>query len=136
MHKYNSLQEGQLPQENLSFLQNLQNFIITKYLKQEVDDNPSVCMDERSPCGFSIISTTTQSDTNPPTSSPFMKTPAAKLPQLTGELTRSQFHKFKTDRDVYKRVLKIMLGQGSLTMVKAFVTVEMLCQTVTMTATA
>ena len=93
-------------------------------------------MDECSPCGFSIISTTTQSDTNPPTLSPFMKTAAAKLPQLTAELTRSQFHKFKTDRDVYKRVLKITAGQRSLTVVKAFVTVEMLCQTVTMTATA
>ena len=54
MYKHKSLQAGQLPQEHLSFLQNLINFIITKYLKQEVDDNLSVCMDERSPCGFSI----------------------------------------------------------------------------------
>ena len=30
-----------------------------------------------------------------------MKTPAAKLPQLTAEMTRLQFHKFKTDWDVY-----------------------------------
>ena len=52
MHKYKSLQAGQLPQEHLSFLQNL--LIITKYLKQEVDDNLSACMDERSPCGLSI----------------------------------------------------------------------------------
>ena len=51
MYKYKSLQAGQLPQEYLSFLQ---NFIITKYLKQEVDDDLSVCMDERSPCGLSI----------------------------------------------------------------------------------
>ena len=50
MHKYKSLQAGQLPQEHLSFLQNLLNFIITKYLKKEVDD---VCMVERSPCGLS-----------------------------------------------------------------------------------
>ena len=50
MYKYKSLQEVQVPQEHLSFLQ---NFIITKYLKQEVDDL-SVCVDERSPCGLSI----------------------------------------------------------------------------------
>ena len=52
MHKYKSLQAGQLPQEHLSFLQNL--LIITKYLNQEVDDNLSACVDERSPCGLSI----------------------------------------------------------------------------------
>ena len=51
MYKYKNLQEVQLPQEYLSFLQ---NFIITKYLKQEVDDDLSVCMDKRSPCGLSI----------------------------------------------------------------------------------
>ena len=39
MFKYRSLQVGHLPQEHMSFLQNLLNFIITKYLKQEVDDN-------------------------------------------------------------------------------------------------
>ena len=50
-HKYKSLQEAQLPREHLSFLQ---NFIITKYLKLEVDDNLSICVDERSPCGLSI----------------------------------------------------------------------------------
>ena len=50
MYKYKSLQEVQLPQEHLSFLQ---NFIITKYLKQVVDDDLSVCVDERSPCGLS-----------------------------------------------------------------------------------
>ena len=54
MHKYKSLQASQLPQEHLSFLQNLLNFIITKYLKQEVDDDLSVCVNERSPCGLSI----------------------------------------------------------------------------------
>ena len=54
MYKYKSLKAGQLPQEHLSFLQNLLNFIITKYLKQEVDDNLSLCMDECSPCGLSI----------------------------------------------------------------------------------
>ena len=52
MYKYKSLQAGQLPQEHLSFLQNLLNFIITKYLKQEVDDDLSICVDERSPCGL------------------------------------------------------------------------------------
>ena len=54
MYKYKSLQAGQLPQEHLSFLQNLLNFIITKYLKQEVNDDLSICMNVRSPCGLSI----------------------------------------------------------------------------------
>ena len=54
MYKYKSLQEGQQPQVYLSFLQNLLNFITTKYLKQEVDDDLSICVDERSPCGLSI----------------------------------------------------------------------------------
>ena len=45
MYKYNSLKDVQL--EHLSFLQ---NFIITKYLKQKVDDDLSVCVDERIPC--------------------------------------------------------------------------------------
>ena len=49
--KYKSLQAGQLPRDHLSVLQNLLNFIIIKYLKQ-VDDDLSVCMDERSPCGL------------------------------------------------------------------------------------
>ena len=30
------------------------NFIITKYLKQEVDDDLSVCVDEISPCSLSV----------------------------------------------------------------------------------
>ena len=51
MYKYKSLQEVQLPQEHLSFLQ---NFIITKYLKQEVDDNLGIWVDKRNPCGHSI----------------------------------------------------------------------------------
>ena len=51
MYKYKSLQEVQVPREHLSFLQ---NFIITKYFKQEVDDYLSVCVDERSFCGLSI----------------------------------------------------------------------------------
>ena len=54
MYNYKSLQAGHLPQEHLSFLQNLLNFIITKYLKQEVDDDLSVCVDERSPYGLAI----------------------------------------------------------------------------------
>ena len=49
MYKCKSLQAGQLPQEHLSFWHNLLNFIIIRYLKQEVDDNPSVCVDEHSP---------------------------------------------------------------------------------------
>ena len=51
MYKYKCLQEVQLQQEHLSFLQ---NFIITKYLKQEVDGNLSICVDECSHCGLSI----------------------------------------------------------------------------------
>ena len=54
MYKYKSLQAGQLPQEHLSFLQNLLNFIITKYLKKEFDDNLSVGVDEHSHCGLSV----------------------------------------------------------------------------------
>ena len=46
MYKYKSLQAGQLPQEHLSFLQNMLNFIITKYLKQDVDDDPSICVEK------------------------------------------------------------------------------------------
>ena len=52
MYKYKSLQEVQLPREHLSFLQ---NFINIKYLKQEVDEDLSVCVDERSPSGLSIF---------------------------------------------------------------------------------
>ena len=51
MYKCKSPKEVQLPQEHLSFLQ---NSIITKYLKQEVNENLSVCVDERSLCGLSI----------------------------------------------------------------------------------
>ena len=49
MYKYKSLQAGQLPREHLSFLQNLLNFIFTKYLKQEVNDDLSICVDKHSP---------------------------------------------------------------------------------------
>ena len=58
MYKYYSLQAGQLPREHLSFLQNLVNFIITKNLKQEVQDDLSVCVGERSNCSLSIIGDT------------------------------------------------------------------------------
>ena len=54
MYKYKSLKAGQLPREHLSFLQNLLNFIITKYLKKEFDDDLSVGVDERSPCGLCV----------------------------------------------------------------------------------
>ena len=52
--QYESLQVCQLSQEHLSFLQNLLNFIITKYFKQEVDDDLSLCVVESSHCGLSI----------------------------------------------------------------------------------
>ena len=51
MYKYKSLQEVQLRQEYLSVLQ---NFIIANYLKQEVDDDLSICLNKHSPCGLSI----------------------------------------------------------------------------------
>ena len=51
MYKYKCLQEVQLKQEHLSFLQ---NFIITKYLKQKANEDLSVCVDEHSLCGLSI----------------------------------------------------------------------------------
>ena len=52
--KNKGLQAGQLPQEHLLFLWNFQDFIITKYLKQEVDDDFNVSMDEHSLCSPSI----------------------------------------------------------------------------------
>ena len=52
MYKYKALQADQAPQEHLFFFQNLLNFIIAKYLTQEVDDDFSVFMDECSPCGL------------------------------------------------------------------------------------
>ena len=53
IYKYKSQQDFQVPPQHLSFLQ---NFIITKYLnlKQEADDNLSICVDEHSPYGLSI----------------------------------------------------------------------------------
>ena len=54
MYKCKSLNAGQLPRQHLSFLQNLLNFIITKYLKKEFDDDLTVGVDERSPCGLSV----------------------------------------------------------------------------------
>ena len=50
--QYKSLQVCHQSQEHLSFLQNLLNFIITKYFKQEVDDDLSLCVVERSHCGL------------------------------------------------------------------------------------
>ena len=46
MYNYKSLQEVQLARQHLSFLQ---NSIVIKYLKQEVDDDLSTCVDEHSP---------------------------------------------------------------------------------------
>ena len=53
-YKYKSLQAGQLPRQHLPFLHNLLNFIRTNYLKQGVDDDLRVCVDECIPCGLSI----------------------------------------------------------------------------------
>ena len=50
MYKYKSLQAFQLQREHVF----LANVITTKYLKQEVDDDLSVRVDEISPCGLSI----------------------------------------------------------------------------------
>ena len=54
MYKYKNLPVGQLPQEHLSFLKNLLNFIITKYLTTAVNDNLIVCMDDCSSYNLSI----------------------------------------------------------------------------------
>ena len=54
MYKYKNLQAGQLPREDLSLLQNFLNFVITKYLKQEISGELNVCVDECSPIVFSI----------------------------------------------------------------------------------
>ena len=51
MYKNKSHRAGQLPREHLSFLQNL---LSQKYLKQEADNDLSVCVDEHSPCDHSI----------------------------------------------------------------------------------
>ena len=53
MYKYKSLQTGQLPREYLSVIY-IWMLIITKYLKQEVDDDLKLCVDERSPCALSV----------------------------------------------------------------------------------
>ena len=42
MYTYKSLQVCHLRQEHLSFLQNFLNFVITKYLEQEVDNDLSL----------------------------------------------------------------------------------------------
>ena len=54
MHNDKSLKAGQLPREHSSFLQNLLNFIVTKYLKKEFDDDLTVGVDERSAFGLSV----------------------------------------------------------------------------------
>ena len=53
MHKYESLHASQLPRERFVLLA---KFIITKYLKQKVDDDLSVCEDERSPDVMTFLS--------------------------------------------------------------------------------
>ena len=56
MYKYKSLQIGQLPREHLfsHILAKFAEFCYHKYLKQEVDDDLSVSVDEPNPCGLSI----------------------------------------------------------------------------------
>ena len=48
-HVQESASRSTTAREHLSFLQNLLHFIITKYLKQEVDHELSVLVDESSP---------------------------------------------------------------------------------------
>ena len=48
-HVQESASRSTTAREHLSFLQNLLRFIITKYLKQEVDHELSVWVDESSP---------------------------------------------------------------------------------------
>ena len=54
MYKYKNLQAGQVNYDKRICLFCKIKFIITKYLKQEVDDNLSICVDERRHCGLSI----------------------------------------------------------------------------------
>ena len=54
IYKYKGLQVCQLSWEHLSILQNLLNFSITKYFKQDVNFDLNLCMVEHSHCGLSI----------------------------------------------------------------------------------
>ena len=54
MCKYKNLHTGEKLLEKMSFFQNLLNFIITKYLKQEINDELSICMDQHTSCGLSM----------------------------------------------------------------------------------
>ena len=56
-------------------------------------------------------STSSAPTTTHTTSPPFMKTPAAKLPQLTSEMTKPQFRKFKMDWQVYKHITNLPESQ-------------------------
>ena len=49
LYKYKYLQADQVLQEQLPFLQTLLNFITTKFLKQELYDELSVCMNNVAP---------------------------------------------------------------------------------------
>ena len=100
MHKDQSLQAGHLPLEHLFFLQNLLNFIITKYLKQEVDDDLSICVDERSPCGLCITRDVTLSKGNDVT------TPYGEVPY--GPLSRCCFYCPNLITVETKRFVKLM----------------------------
>ena len=65
------------------------NFIITKHLKQQVDDDLSACMDERSPCGLSITGNIKIYQCHVIKENDFT-TPNAKVPN--GLLSRSCFY--------------------------------------------
>ena len=49
----------------------------------------------------------TPDSTNTPNPSIFMKTPAAKLPQLCADMTHPQFRKFRMDWSVFKKITNI-----------------------------
>ena len=49
MYKHKSLKGRSTTTKVSVFLQNFLNFIITKYMKQEINDGLSVCQDEYSP---------------------------------------------------------------------------------------
>ena len=53
MYRYKSLQSGHY-HERICLSCKFAEFYYRKYLKQDIDDDLSVCMDERSPCGLSI----------------------------------------------------------------------------------
>ena len=90
------------------------NFIeFTKEDLQEIGvttlgDIKAIIRHQQHPPALSTSSSSIATATASPT---FMKMPAAKLPQLTAEMTKPQFCKFKTDWQVYKHITNLPESQ-------------------------